>query len=91
MLKRFPILIGFAGSMLFFLAVNLYACLVALGNRGGHSVAEAGFPFRWYTTGWVAEPHIDWDALSLNVSVALVTGLVAGIVIRPVFHPDSSR
>ena len=91
MLKRFPILIGFTGSMLFFLAVNLYAYLGALGSRGGHSVIEAGFPFRWYTAGWVSEPYIDWDALSLNVSVALVTGLVAGMVIRPVFHPDTSR
>ena len=84
-------MIGFTGGMLFFLAVNIYAYLGALGNRGGHSVTEAGFPFRWYSTGWVSEPYIDWDALSLNVSIALVTSLVAGIVIRPVFHPDTFR
>jgi hypothetical protein len=91
MLKRFPILIGFAGSMLFFTAVNLWAFAGACGSHGGsgigHGIIEAGFPLRWYVAGYYGSGVI-WDALGTNVSVALTASLIAGIVIKPVFRPD---
>ena len=86
MLKRYPFLIGFGGSMLFFVAVNLWAYTGAVTSRGGHGIIEAGFPLRWYITGYVS--GVVWDALATNVSIALTASLIAGIVIKPVFRPD---
>lgn len=82
-------MIGFTGSILFFSAVNMYAYLGALGGRDGDGVTEAGFPLRWFSTGWVSEPYIIWDALATDVLIALVTSFIAGIVIKPVFRPDA--
>ena len=91
MFKRFPFLIGFTGSALFFLGVNLYAYFGAMSTRGGDSVTEAGFPFRWYSTGWVSEPYVIWNALAVDVLIAIVASIIAGIVIRPVFWPDTYK
>lgn len=86
MFKRFPFLIGFAGSMLFFIAVNLWAYHGAVSSRGGHGIIEAGFPLRWYVKGY--ESGVIWDALATNVSIVLTASLIAGIVIKPIFRPD---
>jgi hypothetical protein len=86
MLKRFPFLIGFTGSMLFFIAVNLWAYIGAVSSRGGHGIIEAGFPLKWYLTGYGS--GVIWDALTTNASIALTASLIAGIVIKPVFRPD---
>ena len=82
-------MIGFTGGMLFFLGVNMYAYLGALGNRDGDGVTEAGFPLRWYSTGWASEPYLIWGALATDVLIALVTSLTAGIVLKPVFRPGA--
>jgi hypothetical protein len=86
MLKRHPFLIGFAGSMLFFVAVNLWAYAGAVSGRGVHGIIVAGFPLRWYVTGYGS--GVIWDALATDVSIALTASLIAGIVIKPIFRPD---
>jgi len=91
MLKRFAFLIGFTGSMLFFIAVNLWAIAGVAGWLSGYGIGrgiiDTGFPLKWYYVPGYG-PLVIWDALATNVSIALTASLIAGIVIKPVFRPD---
>jgi hypothetical protein len=77
--------------MLFFIAINLWAIAGAANWFSGHGIGsgiiDEGFPLKWFNVVGYG-PVIVWDALATNISIALTASLIAGIVIKPVFHPD---
>jgi hypothetical protein len=92
MLKRFEFFIGFVGSLLMFVAINV-AIYIAVRdccrfNDSGflhNTIAIGGFPFPWYSSGSLKHPHVDWFALKVNIAIAIVASLAIGKIIHWVF------
>lgn len=89
MLKRHGFITGFVVSILPLLAVNLAGYVAASECCEGDSYMEAGFPVRWYTTGgFVAPPHIIWEALIVNALIVVGVSYAGGRILRSVFQPN---
>jgi hypothetical protein len=84
--KRYTFAICFGISIFPFVALNLAMYLWALQCCDGHSIAEAGFPIKWYVTGWVFR-GVMWEAFFANALVALIVSLISAKILKSVFQP----
>lgn len=85
-LKRYTFPICFGISLLPFVALNVAMYVSALYCCEGDSVMEAGFPLKWYVTGWVFRGVL-WNAFVVDVVLAVVASLVSAKILTSVFRP----
>ena len=88
MLKRHAFITGFVVSILPLLAANLAGYIAASKCCKGDSYVEAGFPVRWYAGGFVAPPHVIWDALIINTVIVVGISYAGGRILASVFQPN---
>jgi hypothetical protein len=93
MLKRFAFSIGFAGSLLVFVAINVAiyvsvrdCCPISGSGFLSDAIAIGGFPFPWYSaSGFFEHPRVDWFAVKVNIAIAVVASFAIGKIIQWVF------
>lgn len=85
-LERYTFAICFVISLFPFVVLNLFMYIAALNCCEGDSVMEAGFPLKWYITGWVFRGVL-WNAFVTDVIIALVASLISAKILKSVFQP----
>ena len=86
MLRRHAFAVCFGISLFPFVVLNL-AMYISAVRSDSHSVTEAGFPIKWYITGWVFRGVL-WNAFVFDVVLALIASLVSARILKSVFQPD---
>jgi hypothetical protein len=92
MLKRSAFLVGFMGSLLTFVGLNVATyiavrdcCRESSSDFLTDSIAMGGFPFPWFSNGTFKLAQVDWFALKINLVIAVVASLAIGKISQFVF------
>jgi hypothetical protein len=83
--RRNAFALGFFTVLLFLIAANIYSFIYTHRSEGmPHGELEYGFPFKWYVDAYLRS-YLLWDGLVNNILLALVAGLVMGLICKLLF------